>query len=275
MKQLLSSRWSGRTGLQAGGLQIALIALAGVFLITIAATSYAARVATLTYFSGKVEVQRAYKTEWELAKIKMPLYINDKLRTGPKSSAEILLDDNSILRLKEKSVMEIKDLSEEKGTRNTSIGVLIGKVWTNITPQPANSRFQIFSASATVGVRGTILAVSVDAGQNMRVLVFEGSVKITTIRARLEEVESAVVFANQAINISPGRLFEPEPIKPEEIKEWNEFNKEIEKMKKELPRAEKPSGVIRYSIRAKNVEGKEKESGKYSIPVSGTAEKTK
>jgi len=231
----------------------------------------AARIATLSLFSGKVEVQRSQKDSWEPVKIKMPLYVKDKVRTAAKSSAEIVLDDNSILRLKERSVMEIRDISEERGARNTSFGVLIGKVWTSVTPQPAGSKFQILSTSATVGVRGTVMAVSVDVEQNMRVLLFEGSAMITTIRARMEEAQSLMLSANQAVNITPVVLSQPEPIKRQERGEWDDFIKEMDKIKDAAaPEAGiKPGGTIKYSIKAKNVEGKEKESAKYSIETKG------
>lgn len=237
-----------------------------------ASAGYCARVATLTYSQGEVGVKRAAEKKWTQANMRMSLYMGDSIKTGKKSSAEILLDDGSVVRMKENSLMEIKEMTEAGEEKKTSIGMKLGKIWTNITPQSPDSRFKIEGSSAVVGVRGTSLAISVDASQTMRVLVFDGSVEIATIRKKLEEVQSVILSANQAVNITAKQLFKPETIKSEEKEEWNQFIQEIEQKKKESSAGttkEEPK-EIKYFIKAVNKDGEPKESQKYSIPVKST-----
>jgi hypothetical protein len=237
------------------------IALLTVIVFTISAiNAEAARIATLTYFKGEVQVKRSDKNVWVKAQLKMPLYVSDSVKTLKKASAEILLDDGSVIRLKESSLMEIRGMSEDKQAKKSSFGVILGKVWTDVAPQAPGSTFELHGPSATVGVRGTRLAISVGADNEMRVLVFNGMVRVTSSKTG---AASMMLNANQALDVSSARnLSAPQSITKEESDDWSDFVNGMENEKKTSIK-----GEIKYSIKATNSDGKTKETDKYAIPV--------
>ena len=56
---------------------------------------------------GRVQVQRAGKSEWQTALQRMPVFDGDFVRTGRDGSAEILFEDGSLYRIGPNSLLEI------------------------------------------------------------------------------------------------------------------------------------------------------------------------
>src|SRR5260370_10742569 len=65
---------------------------------------------------GTVEVVRAGDTRWASATTNLVLGFGDNLRTGPRSRATVQLSDLSVLRVNEKTVLEIRSQKETKGS---------------------------------------------------------------------------------------------------------------------------------------------------------------
>ena len=58
--------------------------------------------------SGKVEVSKFGSTEWSLATLNQTLSVGDKVRTGAGSRAAIRLPNLSVLRMNERTTVEIQ-----------------------------------------------------------------------------------------------------------------------------------------------------------------------
>src|SRR3990172_2720765 len=87
-------------------------------------------VGKVSLLEGSVDILRKGKTTAETAEITMPVNIGDIIRTKNNSKAEIKFIDDSMIRIAEKSRIEIKEYLFEKGgaKRKGTIGLLRGKI---------------------------------------------------------------------------------------------------------------------------------------------------
>lgn len=71
------------------------------------------RIARLSYLEGHVSFQHTDEVDWSAASINMALQPGDRIYTGDNGRAEIEFDDGSVLRLAEKTDVEILTLKEQ------------------------------------------------------------------------------------------------------------------------------------------------------------------
>ncbi len=79
----------------------------------LAGSKYDSRIARLSLIEGHVSFQHSQDVEWSAASINMALQPSDRLYTGEDGRAEIQFDDGSVLRLAEKTDVEILSLRED------------------------------------------------------------------------------------------------------------------------------------------------------------------
>ena len=71
------------------------------------------RIARLSYLEGKVSFQHTDEVDWTAASINLALQPGDRIYTGENGRAEIEFDDGSVVRLAEKSDVEILAMKED------------------------------------------------------------------------------------------------------------------------------------------------------------------
>ncbi len=71
------------------------------------------RIARLSYLEGKVSFQHTDEVDWTAASINLALQPGDRIYTGDNGRAEIEFDDGSVMRLAEKTDVEILAMKEE------------------------------------------------------------------------------------------------------------------------------------------------------------------
>src|SRR5436309_15192682 len=76
-------------------------------------SEYTYRFARLSYMEGRVSFQHTGDVEWAAASINLGLQPGDRIYTGEDGRAEIEFDDGSVLRLAEKTDVEVLSLSED------------------------------------------------------------------------------------------------------------------------------------------------------------------
>ncbi|PIZ17040.1 hypothetical protein COY51_01310 [Candidatus Desantisbacteria bacterium CG_4_10_14_0_8_um_filter_39_17] len=182
-------------------------------------------IAKITLASGIVSFQRADIATWSAAQIGLLLYNNDKLKTEGKSRAEMTLVDGSILRIKEKTLIEIKDVREDSTAKKkgSKFQLLFGKLWARVMKVAPDSTFEIITPTAVVGVRGTEFSINVDPALGTKVSVFEGSVEVRT--EVKEEVKSILLGRGQTIEVGPDRILTvPKSLEEDDRQEWKQWN---------------------------------------------------
>ena len=147
------------------------------------------RFASLTFYSGSVEVQRSTELNWKAAAEKMQLESGDRIRTFGNSRAEITFDDGNILRIKPDSLIVIGDLTENVRTkvRKSSVKLLVSSIEADIKKSVVKgSQFRLEMPTATAEIEKARFSINVDEDQGSQVKVYEGKVGIDTGTERVE-----------------------------------------------------------------------------------------
>lgn len=167
--------------------KIAACLLSAAAILSFVAAGYAEEkllVGSFTSLKGKVNVQRSSEEKWAQAELDMPVYPGDKVKTGTRSEAELILDDGSMLRVEEKTLMEIVDSKIEDGTgeegkKSVLINLGVGKILNNFKKLlQKESRVNVSTEAAVVGIRGTEFSVEAGEDGKTEVAVFAGSVEV-------------------------------------------------------------------------------------------------
>lgn len=129
---------------------------------------------------GIVEVQSAGGTDWTRAKVRQPVFAGDKVRTKPKSRAEITLNGGGKVRIAENSELELNEASVTPMKKDFNANLSKGKVWVAATAAFGEKKnVAVRTPTAVAAIRGTKYRANAGAEQS-EVLVYEGKVDINT-----------------------------------------------------------------------------------------------
>lgn len=175
-------------------------AIAVVFLVLPPASSLFAAEASvlLERSSGDVRVRAPGGKDY--IKVEAGAQIKDgaRLRTDADGSARLKYTDGSLLEIKPQSELIVRAAQAE---RPSGVVLFIGRVWAKIARSVAGeTSFEVQSANAVAGVRGTEFEVGVGLDGSARVLVSEGEVKVAG------ESREESVRGGQAIESDQDRL---------------------------------------------------------------------
>ena len=225
-------------------------------------TQVRAQKAVITYLEGQVQVKRAGETRWATAQANMILGENDQIKVPAQSRAELILDNQSVMRLSENTALTLQKLEEEKttGKENTRMDLSLGKMWVKVSKlfNPA-SRSDVKTPTVIAGVQGTIYQLSVAGDQSTTIQVYEGAVNVynpfpkglppvpgapTQVEkprevtgpqevagpkaVSREEWTQIVLHQFQQITVTGREIPKPVPFQPERERqnEWNRWNEE-------------------------------------------------
>lgn len=133
----------------------------------------------ITYLKGKTYlVDEQYKNLNEL-KVGLILKENDAIKTEKDSIIELQIGDDSIIRIKERSVLKIVKLFKDLELEETKFHLNLGKILAKPKNLTEGSSFEIETNSITAGVRGTEFTVVKTEEGISKVAVNAGEVSIT------------------------------------------------------------------------------------------------
>ncbi len=138
--------------------------------------------AVITYLEGQVQVRKSTSAAWSSAAPNQILYALDEIRALAKSRAELILDNQSVLRLSENTHLALKQLDVEPASKKetTSVGLSLGKLWTKASKVfNRSSRLEVRTPTAIAGVQGTVYAVNVENERATNIQVYDGAVAVT------------------------------------------------------------------------------------------------
>jgi len=126
------------------------------------------------------------------------VFQNEIIRTGERSASRVLFQDNTTLAIGAASEITLDrfvfDPNPEKSQVALSIAKGVVRFATGGLPKPA---YQITTPTATIGIRGTILAVAVAIDGTTTVSVEEG-VALVSAAGQMVEVESGMTTTTSA-----------------------------------------------------------------------------
>jgi hypothetical protein len=157
-------------------------------------------VAYINDYEGECEIKRKGKDISEaISDIYVPLYEGDVVITGMGSSAEIIFDDSTIVRLDPESKILIKDLTREKN-KKTIIDLLKGKIIAIVKKLIKEEEFTVKTKMAMAAVKGTEFIV--EAGDEEKVGVYEGQVEVSGIDLQGNVLHKVIVGKDKETVIS-------------------------------------------------------------------------
>lgn len=116
---------------------------------------------------GRVDVLREGKLPAIAVKVSDSVFVKDIIRTKSDAKAEITFSDGNVLRISQRSRIDISEyVSEEKGNRTIALprgkaeAFLPARLTKQIDPASKTGRFEIHTPNAVAGVRGTCYTVS-------------------------------------------------------------------------------------------------------------------
>jgi Tfp pilus assembly protein PilF len=123
---------------------------------------------------GIVEVSEAGTVEWKPAKVNQLLKIGDRLRTGKDGRASVLLTDRSVLRVDERTILQIS--APKRKTKKALLDLMSGSVYFFSREKPEDVDFSTPVASGAI--RGTEFHLAVAENGDTVLALLDGEVEM-------------------------------------------------------------------------------------------------
>ena len=135
---------------------------------------------------GKVSIQGASGAVTE-AKLNSTIQVGETVITGADSRAKIVMSDQrNIINVAPSTKLKFEKYSNTKDDKNVKLKLIEGKVRSKVGEKYDNrsSKFEIRTATAVAGVRGTDFITSYDPEtKTTEVITFRGEVTFTSLAA--------------------------------------------------------------------------------------------
>ena len=177
--------------------------------------AHAQGVATVTYLSGKVEKAPSVQVKlWDVFRA------GDRLETGPRGTVELKLDDGSMVKLGEKTTVQIASLARQSSGMKTEIKVQQGKVRALVTKFAANRDwFELQGPTTVAGVSGSDLGADVTKDEDESYFGFDGRLYSKGTDGKPE----ALPVYNVVRYKGGKKVSGPSPMRSEDYADWEEM----------------------------------------------------
>ncbi|MCC6809047.1 MAG: FecR domain-containing protein [Deltaproteobacteria bacterium] len=154
--------------------------------------------ATVVYVEGNVAIERAGKKQALL--LGATLAEEDFVVTEEDSQIRVRLPDRSLLRVGPRSRVQLSKMSfPDAQTKTVSVKLIVGRLWASVSKLLGpSSKFEIESANAVAGVRGTELEVaraSESVGPSITTVVGD-------VGVRVGGADETIVGAGQRLSLN-------------------------------------------------------------------------
>lgn len=133
-----------------------------------------------TFVKGDVDAS-ADGTTWTHVKRGGEIAAGSTLKTGDGSRAELTFPDGSVVRVGPGSQLKVDGTSFDGKTKEVKVQATLvaGEAWAKVAKLVDDkSKFQVKTANAVAGVRGTVFRVNVDRDEATVVKVYNGAVAV-------------------------------------------------------------------------------------------------
>lgn len=105
------------------------------------------------------------------------VYEGESVHTEAGSRLELMLPDESVVRLGPSSKLDLSEVNFQSGARRFSAKLAFGKVWSKVTRAiSGDAKFEVETDNAVAGVRGTTFRVDANRDRSVLVRVYAGAV---------------------------------------------------------------------------------------------------
>ena len=201
---------------------IGLFLLSSVAMASAKGLEAAGRQAGVASTGNKVELRLASTNKWITCQVGDLLAPGDTIKTGPKSTAALLLSDQTMMRLGENTEITLVSMAENSGSLTEKFMLGVGRAWANVTP---GNHLQIEGPNAVAAVKGTVLEMDCPGRGLTKVRVWEGVVECQSHKKKFS-LEAGHGLAADAKGARP-ELCALDP--KDQFQNWNvAFDKQLE-----------------------------------------------
>jgi hypothetical protein len=165
------------------------------FLLLCAPAAFAAEFGTFMLVKGKVIIINT-KSESAEAKVSSKIFVGETVVTDNDSRAKIIMSDRNVLNILPNTKLKIEKYTNEANNKEVQLNLIQGKVRSNVGEKYDNqsSKFEIRTATAVAGVRGTEFITSYDAATKVtEVLTIHGQVIFKSVIANMPDAPEVLV----------------------------------------------------------------------------------
>lgn len=138
-----------------------------------------ASIGVITKMIQQVDFKAAETDSWDTAELGSIMNNGDEIRTGNRSLALIKFLDNSLLRLRENSIVTLYGTKEESKLNKNAV-IQQGRVGFEVTPQD-DQEFKFTTPTAVASIRGTKGFFEVPIDGSLLLFVKEGLVDVESL----------------------------------------------------------------------------------------------
>ncbi len=142
-----------------------------------------------TFVSG--DVQAGKLSGWEAVTTGAALSKDQSVKTAAQSECELQLGKTAVVRIREKTIIELKTFSTVAGKTRIAMGLDQGSVLCKVRTLANGESFRVQTETAIGGVRGTEFQVSVGTDKTTVVAVKEGAVAVLPASPEVSAAEQA------------------------------------------------------------------------------------
>ncbi|MBD3393811.1 MAG: LysM peptidoglycan-binding domain-containing protein [Chitinivibrionales bacterium] len=134
----------------------------------------------VTFVEGKAYLLGGGNKAKRMLSVNTVVAPGDTLVTGPGGRVELIVNRESVVRMRANTRLAITALRDNAGKKGaTSMGFSVGTVWAKVRKLAGKaSRFQMQLPTAVAGVHGTVYQASVAADSSAEVKVYTGAVAV-------------------------------------------------------------------------------------------------
>lgn len=166
------------------------------------------RIGTVLAVDGTAEARAANATAWEPLQFRAAIFLNDTVRTVANSKLKVLLRDDTIMTLAERSEMQFTESVLTPQQRRTVVSLAVGKLKVLTTGLfGGGSATEVRTPNTVAGVRGTTFVVIFIPPDITQVIGLDGVVTVRSLNPAIPQIEPIPPnFSTQVTgNRAPGR----------------------------------------------------------------------
>lgn len=210
----------------------------------------AAEYGTFMVVKGSVKIESGGATTD--AKVSSKVQVGDTIISGAESRAKIVMSDRNIMNISPNTKLKIEKYTNTATDKNVNLNLLEGKVRSKVEQKydNKNSKFEVRTATAVAGVRGTEFVTSYSSATKVtEVITLKGQVSFQAISATGSAplTEPVVIEKGEKSQAKENEVPVP-PVKvPEKEMKQIESDTEVKKKPKDPgpPKNPPPGGVNR------------------------------
>jgi hypothetical protein len=201
---------------------IIIVAFATLFFFSLFSGGQETAVTTVAYVEGEASLMPTGSSAWGALSEGQKIGRGDEIRTGTDGSVELLLVDESVLKIGPDTHVRVREAGMVEATKlSTNIfDLIVGKVRAVVAPfVNAESQFIIETENTVVGVRGTDFGVSHDPKtRETEVVSMDGDLELRPKDVVMRGLAPIIVRTDEGIRLIAGK-------RPERPMKWLEENR--------------------------------------------------